>query len=84
MGDAYGVFGFELEAVEFKEEFHGHEGCTLVAIDEGMVANDAGGAGGGKLGGIRVAPVGKEIFRAGEGGAEKVQVADACGAAMLD
>jgi len=64
-------------AVDFQEQNSNDEAGALVAVEERMVAEDAGGIGSGERRRVRVVALGLELLRSSEGGLQQTAVAQA-------
>jgi hypothetical protein len=74
--------GGETIAVQFQEEDADEEAGAFVAVDEGMVADDADGVYGSHIYNIRVLAIGVQLPRAGQSGLKQAQIADTWSAAV--
>jgi hypothetical protein len=70
--------GFEVEAVEFEKQNPDYETGSLVAIDEGMVADNAGGVKSGHAHDVGAVGVGMVLAGTGQGGLQQPSIAQSC------
>src|SRR5271156_3497625 len=69
--------GREIMAVDFQEQHADDEAGALVAVEKWMVADDAGGVGGGQRGKVRIVAVGLQLLRSRERELQQAAVAQA-------
>src|SRR6202795_1941035 len=64
-------------SVDFQEHHANDEPGALVAVEKWMVADDAGGVGGGQRGKVRIVAIGLQLLRSRERGLQQAAVAQA-------
>jgi hypothetical protein len=68
--------------VHFEKQGTDEKAGTLVSIDEGVVADNAGGISSSHAYDVRAIAIGVKLLRPGEGGFQQSFIADACGTAV--